>query len=191
MSVTKQGVRERLLRERKALGATERSERSQRVVDRLRAMPAYRNASSVAAYIAFLNEVDVAGLMTAAAEEKKRVYLPRLLDNGSLEFAPYHPNRLVAGPRGVMQPAPEIEAVSLEQLELVVVPGLAFDRHCQRLGLGAGFYDKTLAGHGTPDGVSRLTTVGAAFDFQIVDELPTDEWDVPLHAVVSESEVIS
>ena len=182
---TKSVLRDRLLSRRQALAPVERTRRSQAVIQRLEVLPQFAAALHVAAYVPLLGEVDVLPVLSDARLENKRVYLPRLLADGRLEFAVYHPTELVKGPRGVMQPAPELPAVPVETLDFLVVPGLGFDRRGHRLGLGAGYYDKTLAG--LPQ---RPFCAGVGYDFQLVDALPTDEWDIPLDAVVTERATI-
>ncbi|MCE7973394.1 MAG: 5-formyltetrahydrofolate cyclo-ligase [Leptolyngbya sp. PLA1] len=85
--------------------------------------------------------------------------------------------------RGVRAPGPECPQVDPRTLDLVVVPGLSFDRLGGRLGRGAGFYDRFLAG-------LRAVRVGLCFDEQIVDQVPTDPGDERMHCVVSPSGVI-
>lgn len=90
---------------------------------------------------------------------------------------------LMPAARGVREPGAECPGVDPRVIDLVVVPGLSFDRHGGRLGRGAGFYDRFLAG-------LRAVRVGLCFDEQIVDEVPTDPGDERMHCVVSPSGVI-
>ena len=85
------------------------------------------------------------------------------------------------GPYGIQQPkSNRATVIAPEVLDLVVVPGVAFDRSGHRLGRGAGFYDRFLA-----DLPRDIPTVGLAFDFQIVSNLPLQEHDIPLSFVIS------
>lgn len=90
---------------------------------------------------------------------------------------------LLPAERGVRVPGPECPGVDPRTIDLVVVPGLSFDRQGGRLGRGAGFYDRFLAG-------LRAARVGFCFDEQIVDQVPTDPGDERMHCVVSPSGVI-
>jgi 5-formyltetrahydrofolate cyclo-ligase len=180
--LTKQALRDRLLRERQAMDSQSRAIRSLSVLGNLGALAQYRAAKHVAGYIPILAEVDVLSWLSGAAVEGKRVYLPRLMDGGTLDFAAYDPRQLTKGPRGVLQPAPELPSVPITELDFLVIPGLGFDRRRFRLGLGAGYYDKTLAGLST-----RPFSVGVGFDFQIIEQFPVESWDLPVDCVVSES----
>lgn len=90
---------------------------------------------------------------------------------------------LLPGERGVQVPGPECPEVDPLTIDLVVAPGLSFDRRGGRLGRGAGFYDRFLAG-------LRAVRVGLCFDEQVVDQVPTDPGDERMHCVVSPSGVI-
>lgn len=91
---------------------------------------------------------------------------------------------LILGKHGIWQPAPHCSDVPPEQIDVILVPGIAFDSTCARLGRGAGFYDRFLA-----DPRVRAVKIGVAFDEQIVDAVPMDRWDVRLDAVVTPTRV--
>ncbi len=169
---------------RRALAPEDVAVRSARVLRRLAEVPQFRNAARIGLYLPLWNEVDVTPLLDSAGSGPAP-FLPRLLPDGTLEFAAYDPARIGAGPRGVRQPEPDVPAIPMDELDAVLVPGLAFDRTRNRLGLGAGYYDKTLA-----DCRRKPFTIGIAYAFQLVDALPTDPWDVPLDCVVSETVTI-
>lgn len=177
----KAGLRDRLLRERRALTVDEVALRSLGVCDRIQAASYYREARTIGAYLPILNETDLRPLMERARQEGRSVVLPRLRSDETLEFAPYLPNQLVRGRRGVWQPSPELAAVELSDIDLVIVPGLGFDRALYRLGLGAGYYDRTFANRR-----GRPFLLGAGYTFQVLEELPHDPWDVPLDGLVTE-----
>lgn len=95
--------------------------------------------------------------------------------------APASRDGLIAGRNGIMEPGPGVAAVPIPDLDLVLVPGLAFDEEGFRLGRGAGFYDRFL-GHPSLTAAS----IGVAFEVQMSPKLPRDEWDIPLHAIATE-----
>lgn len=112
--------------------------------------------------------------------------LPVLHGDGRLRFAPWRPGAALANNRfGI--PEPDVAADALlapESMALVVVPLVAFDADCQRLGMGGGWYDRSFAFRREHDAPPWL--VGAAFALQQVDALPPEPWDVPLDAVCTE-----
>lgn len=174
-------IRDELLRMRRAIVRDEVLERSARILGHLYDSKVYRGAQRLAAYIPILNESDLTPLFFRAQADEKEVYLPRLRENGTLAFARYEEGGLVKGPRGVMQPAAHLPEVALAELDLLLIPGVAFDARGYRLGLGAGYYDKTLAQKGTTP-----VTYGVGYAFQFVQHLPSDAWDVPLEGLLTE-----
>ena len=174
-------LRDDLLRRRRALSRDEVLERSAAILAHVYEAPAYQSSRCIAAYIPILNEVDLRPLFSHAHRDGKKVCLPRLKESGGLAFARYVEGELVKGPRGVMQPDVHLPEIMLADVDLLFIPGLGFDASGNRLGLGAGYYDKTLAGKGaTPK------TCGVGYDFQWVDSLPADPWDVPLEGLITE-----
>ncbi|PTQ53778.1 MAG: 5-formyltetrahydrofolate cyclo-ligase [Hydrogenibacillus schlegelii] len=146
---------------------------SRRIVAHLLAHPAYRAAAVVAAYAPLPGEVDVRPLWTAVWEAGKTLALPRVEGRGRpLRFYRVEPTAVLSpGTFGILEPPPE-EAVDGAAIDLVLVPGLAFDRRGVRLGYGGGFYDRTLPG------LRRALRVAPAFPWQIVDRLPAAAHDV-------------
>ena len=125
------------------------------------------------------NEVDLTPLLTRHSE--KRWVLPRIIpeEDHRMVFHPYDAARLVRHPFGMAEPAADLPTVPPEALELVLVPGLAFDRHGWRLGYGGGYYDRFLKGFA---GISA----GIVFHALLLDDLPHGEFDVPVQWVVTE-----
>ncbi|MGY0613279.1 5-formyltetrahydrofolate cyclo-ligase [Luteimonas sp. A501] len=113
--------------------------------------------------------------------------LPVLQDDGCLRFAPWRPGEPVVPNRyGIPEPAVAPGALlEPSALDLVVVPLVAFDTRCHRLGMGGGWYDRSFAFRHRQSAPPRL--VGAAFEFQHVDEdLPSEDWDVQLDMVCTD-----
>ena len=153
----------------------------------------YRRAKHIACYFAQGNEANLDLLMHNAWARHKRVYLPilGLRYSGQLWFVPcqadtpLYKNRF--GINEPMHPAHE-RRTQLRSLDLVLMPLVAFDHNGNRLGMGGGFYDKTLASlHAGCTSWSRPKRIGIAYDLQGLDMIPGEDWDVPLDGVVTES----
>jgi 5-formyltetrahydrofolate cyclo-ligase len=109
---------------------------------------------------------------------RKHFYLPRV--NGvNLDILPYDRTTLKLGAFQIEEPQGD-DTADINDIELIIVPGVAFDRQCNRLGRGRGFYDRLLAD-------SRATTIGVAYDCQFVDEIDVDTHDIPVDIVITES----
>jgi 5-formyltetrahydrofolate cyclo-ligase len=144
--------------------------------------PAWRDSKTVGLYLASDGELNPEPLLAFARD--KQLLLPRLAER-SLVFVPWEWGAsLVTNRYGIGEP--EGEAVELHTLSLLLLPLVGFSRQGVRLGMGAGFYDRCLGG--LPP-VSRPWLIGYGYDLQCHDGLRGDPWDVPLDAVVTESQI--
>lgn len=146
-------------------------------------------ARNIALFLSVDGELNTRPLIARLWHLKKAVYLPVLhpFSPGNLLFQRYSPDTpLIPNKLRIPEPPLDIRQLStLDQLDLMLVPLVAFDQHGQRLGMGGGFYDRTLQNwrqHG-------FLPVGLAHDCQQVDSLPVAEWDVPLPAVMTPSKL--
>ena len=183
----KRSLREHLLRARAALPVAERAAASRAAAGIVEATRAWRAARVVALYAPVGAEVDTAELVERALRAGKRLAWPILRPSGlALEFATCAPADLVAGPAGTREPPPLASPAPLEELDMVVVPGVAFDEEGHRLGRGRGHYDATL--RLLPE---RATRVGLAFELQVVPSVPCEPHDVRLDAIATERRLVS
>jgi len=152
----------------------------------------YRRARRIAFYLAQGREVNLELLLQDAWAAGKEVYLPvlGLRFSGRLWFVPCAPDTPLYKNRfGIDEPlhSPRARHTGLRELDLLLMPLVAFDRAGNRLGMGGGFYDRTLAGvHGSCRRWSRPKRIGIAYAMQSVDQIAGETWDVPLDAVVTE-----
>lgn len=145
----------------------------------LEAWSPYRRAEHVLTYLAFGDELELSGLT------EKQFYVTRARDDGTLSVHALSEG-LERHPYGFRQPGEDSPAVGLERLELILVPGLAFDLSGTRLGYGKGFYDRLLSK--VREGVP---VVGVAPARLIVPALPAEPHDVPVTHLLSETGVVS
>ncbi|HEX9391287.1 MAG TPA: 5-formyltetrahydrofolate cyclo-ligase [Usitatibacteraceae bacterium] len=180
-------LREQILARRDALAPVVRSAASREMTQRLLAEPGYIKASAVLAYMSFGTEVDTAAFVTQVLHDGKLLALPRI-HKPSQTLRLHRVNRLdelMSGVWGIREPHGEAPAASLDEIDFVLMPGVAFDGRGARLGYGAGYYDRLLAG--SP---RRAQRVAAAFDVQIVDAVPDDAHDQRLDIIISEDRII-
>jgi len=148
---------------------------------RFLASTVYRGAGTVALYRALPGEMDLVPVESQATRDGKTIVFPRVTAARTLEFAS-SAHGFSPGPLGLSQPAGP--TVPLDEIDLFVVPGLAFDRHGNRLGRGRGYYDVTL------DAASQTLRVALLFDFQLVDSVPTLPHDERVDVLVLPDESI-
>ena len=178
---SKRHVRTEARAARRSLGLEERDRLSRAITARVLAMPEVAAAGMLLVYAALPEEVDTATLISVLADRGVVIAVPRVCGDremtlhriGSLD-------ELVPGACDIPEPTGDTEAMPPEAFDVVVVPGVAFDRGCRRVGFGGGFYDTLL-----PRLRLGAFTIGLAFDEQLVDEVPCEEHDRPLDAVVT------
>ena len=149
---------------------------------RVMAHPAFFSADTVFLYAAMPNEADPSALASKAASMGKRVAYPYCVNSTQIvAMQPIVPNDLEPGAYGIYAPVPERSIViPPQEIDFVLVSGLAFDTQGGRLGRGAGYYDRFL---------SRTAAFRAAFCFelQVLDEVPMDEHDLFMNAVFTDT----
>ncbi|MDR1745883.1 MAG: 5-formyltetrahydrofolate cyclo-ligase [Tannerella sp.] len=149
---------------------------------RLEKMPLFRQAKSIAAYYALEGEVQTAGFIEYWRSEKK-IFLP-VTEGDKLRLAPYTGRKsLREGAFHIMEPAAAELSPEMPEIDLMIVPGLAFDRQRNRLGRGKGLYDRLLSEF-------SVITVGICFDFQLFDRIPAGTDDRKMDWIITENEII-
>ena len=183
---SKGAVRTQMRRLREGLAPADREERSGRIAERLRRLEAFWRARRVLFYAADGGEVETLPLLERWIEGGRKVILPRVEGETMILVEVDGLKDLAPGYRGLLEPRSDRgRVVPWEEVEVALVPGLAFDLEGNRLGRGGGHYDRTLARIG-----SKVFKIGLAFDFQVVDRLPVEARDVPVDCVVTESRMI-
>jgi 5-formyltetrahydrofolate cyclo-ligase len=178
---------------RRGLSERARMEASHDIALRLAATHLFRNSRRIAFYYANDGEVETFALMRLAWAMGKRCYLPRLyrIRARRLWFAPVREgDKLTFNRFGI--PEPDLSPRHMARagsLDMIVVPLVAFDAAGNRIGMGGGFYDSTLAFLNRRRAWLRPRLVGVAYDFQKVDSLRPYPWDVPLDAIVTEEQI--
>lgn len=186
MTDDRAALRRTLRERRRQLPPATRIAAAEALSARLLALPFAPSAGHVAGYWAMDGEIAL-HVWQMRLPADVRYCLPVLGDDDRLRFAPWRPGEaLVANRFGIPEPA-DAEALPAEAMAMIVMPLVGFDARCQRLGMGGGWYDRSLAfRHDRPAPPPWL--VGAGFSVQRVDALPIESWDVPLDAVCTESD---
>lgn len=184
LQLRKKDLRERAHAARNA--QPDKDELSQRIVDTFMAQPEYSRAGTVLFYVDVRAEVRTRQHFPTALASGKKVVIPYCVDGELQLFHLESMDELELGMYRILEPKPELRTVAakhvdVEELDLVMVPGVAFDRRGARSGHGKGYYDKLLE-H------ARLDTplVALAFECQMFDEVPTQEHDIFMDKVITE-----
>jgi 5-formyltetrahydrofolate cyclo-ligase len=165
---------------RQELGEATRQRASLSICDWIESWPVFQRSSVILAYMPITGEVNLTPLMESLPQ--KHWVLPRIIpeDNHRMVFHPYEPGRLIRHPFGMAEPAPDLPVIPSREVQLALVPGLAFDRLGRRLGYGGGYFDRFLRGF---TGVS----LGVTFQALLLDHLPCGEHDVPVQWIMTEA----
>lgn len=155
---------------------------SAKITERLEETTLFRQASCIALYHALPGEVQTANLIEKWYQEK-RLLLP-LVKGNDLRLLLYAGKESVkAGAFGILEPTENCETVPENEIDLIIVPGVAFDRQHNRLGRGKGFYDRLLSTLDVPK-------IGICYDFQLKDKIPVEPFDRKMDLIVTEKETI-
>lgn len=180
----KEQIRARCIHLRKQIPLANQEIASQKVSERIIQLEEYRAAQHIALYQAVRGEINLTLLWHHATLEGKCCYFP-VIDQKQLFFLPATPaSPFKKNQFGIKEPDGLVQtAISLKRLDLVLMPLVAFDPLGTRIGMGAGFYDRTFA-HEKPDFL-----MGVAYEFQCHNFIEPDAWDIALNAVVTEKKV--
>ncbi len=181
----KQALRQTCRHIRNKLSPTYQRNASHQICANIRKLDSYRYAKRIALYQAVNGEIDLGSLWRSAPLQGKYCYFPALNDDATLSFLPatptsaFHENRF-----GIEEPDIGREhALTPAQLDLIFIPLVAFDGKGTRLGMGAGYYDRTLAHSRSP------LLVGVAYEFQRQSFIEAQAWDIPLNVIITEQTV--
>jgi len=185
----KKEIRRQIISQRLALSPGEVILKSEKISNLIIGLPEWRHALTVMVYLAFRQEVDTASLISQALAAGKQAVVPVCLENPRRLLASRLLNTeedLAPGAWGILEPKPEsLRPVDPAEIDLVLVPGVAFDRSGNRLGYGAGYYDRFLRSL-----THRAKAVALAYQLQVFEHIEADEHDFPVDFVVTEEGVI-
>jgi 5-formyltetrahydrofolate cyclo-ligase len=174
---------------RGALTPEERAELSRAAVLHLAGLPELAAARAVAGFVATAVEIDPAEALAELERRGATVVYPRVTTGQPrLRFHRVgSATDLKPGAYGILEPQESCPEVAAQDLDIILVPGLAFDQEGHRLGYGGGYYDE-VAGLVRQQG--RALLVGVGFDFQLVDACPAADGDVDIDSVVTDARVV-
>ncbi len=183
----KEILRNRIVLLRECMTPAEREKAGIRIFEKFFNLPEYQNAETIFAFAGFGTEVPTMNSVFKMINSGKKVSLPRVLDGEHMEF---YEVRKISDIRkssiGIPEPVDECE-ISKESPDMILVPGSVFDLGFNRLGYGRGYYDRYLREKGYEKVVWKIAL---GFACQVVDQVPTDETDVPVDMIITEKRII-
>ncbi len=174
----------------------ERDRKSADIMERIFQSDWYREAGIVLAYVNFRSEVDTGELLRKALLDGKKVYCPRVEGEKMNFYRILSPDDLEKGYGGIMEPLAKVENLfsvheAFSDYCLMVIPGSAFDRECNRMGYGKGYYDKYLDLISEKDAglTFKIRSVGICFECQMQERIPVEAYDRKMDMVVTEKRI--
>jgi 5-formyltetrahydrofolate cyclo-ligase len=189
MTQVKSQLRKEFLNKRKALPFSFIQESSKKIVARILQSKEFQSVDIISCYHPFRNEVDLLSLSFSNVAQSSRlcknnISFPRVV-KGTEKLDFYAVNSLddfEKGVFGLMEPKTSLRKIDIENIDLFLVPGVAFTKSGLRLGYGGGYYDETLKFR-----KPASLAFGVCFDIQLTDLLPSEEWDIRMDFIVTES----
>ena len=178
----KKAIRKQIFKARKEHSDTWIEEKSRRITELLTALPEYEDADRIMAYADYNHEVITRYIIEQAWKDGKEVAVPKVFGKDMVFYRLTDFSQLESGYFGIPEPKEDGETVSWEDA-MMVMPGVAFDENCNRVGYGGGFYDRFLEKH---PGIRR---VAVGFSFQILSEVPTEPTDIRPQVIVTEEKI--
>ena len=176
----KNEIRYKMKSLRVVLPESSRRSAAREVFDRLERTAAFLMADRIMLYHSLPDELYTLDFLKKWSD-RKRFYLPRV-NGANLDVLPYEETRLELGSFHIEEPIGD-HTTDPAEIELVVVPGVAYDRKGRRLGRGKGFYDRFLQ-H------TKATKIGVGYEFQLLDELPAESHDISMDIVITQNNTI-
>lgn len=172
----KSEIRRNMKRLRMMLSDLEKEEAANEVFSQLENSPAFMMADNILIYHSLPDELSTISFLRKW-KDRKHFFLPRV--NGvNLDLLPYIESELEKGAFDIEEPTGS-NLADVDDIDMMIIPAVAFDRRGNRLGRGKGFYDRLLAS-------TKATKVGVGYEFQLLQELPSEPHDVPMNMVITQ-----
>jgi len=185
----KDTLRKNMLHQRKNMDMQKVNTWSTKITETIIKLPQFINSKNIMLYLSFNKEVNTFPLAAWCLDNGKSVIAPYCIQS-TKQIIPFKINNLTndltKSTFGIMEPKHNLlEKANIEDIDLIIVPGVAFDEHCNRIGFGAGYYDRFL-----PRKTKNTPTIGIAYDYQLIDTIPQGVYDVPLDCIITEKRIV-
>lgn len=184
--MNKREIRRQVLRQRDSISAENKEIKDASIRGILIDSPEFKKAHSILFYASYKSEVDTFGIMKYSISAKKTIALPKVnTETSSLDIYEIKDlSELASGYQNIPEPIPLANRrVNLREIDLIIVPGVAFDKNCNRLGYGKGCYDKLLIEKTCP-------AIALAYEEQIIDSVPAELHDIKMDKIITDKRVL-
>ena len=188
--VIKKELRKHMREQRHGLPQTIHQMSSKKLALRLKRMAAYKKAKNIAFYLPSDGEISLQFLIDLTWLSHKKCYLPVIKSKNKMEFARFsRGDKLVCNKYNIREPQKKSVRIPVKNLDLILLPLVAFDSKCHRLGMGGGYYDRILhfkRKFNRRNKHMKPILIGVAYDFQRCETIPTERWDIAVNHIVTD-----
>lgn len=189
MSILKKLLRDKILTIRESMNTNEVKQKSRLIYERLIGTEEYYKSINIFTYLNFKNEVKTNYIIDNGIKSSKNIYIP-LCNTVIKELIICKMDSwesLTLSSFGILEPKPDsIKIGNRKFIDLAIVPGIVFDRKGNRVGYGAGYYDKFFASL-----KNDITKIGICYSFQLVDSIIPSSYDIPMDYIITEEETVN
>ncbi|SKC91416.1 5-formyltetrahydrofolate cyclo-ligase [Maledivibacter halophilus] len=182
-------LRKNMLKKRKSMKEADAKEYSEKIISELKNQEIFQKSRNIMIYLSFNNEVDTYNLMEYCLKRGKKIIVPFTIkkERQIIPSEVRNPHEeLILNSLGYKEPdIKSMREVNVENIDLVIVPGVVFDIDGNRIGFGGGYYDRFLKRLR-----SSTMTIALCYDYQVVDKVPVDQFDMPVKCIITEKRII-
>lgn len=187
VNFAKSDIRKDILYKRNSLSESEIINNSKIISLRVIATKEYQSSKSIGAYYPIGSEVKTFDIIKHSIDNKKEVGLPRVIDSTKIEFFKiiedsFEKIKFTKGKYGIFENS--ISSTCIDQMDLLIIPGIAFDLQGNRIGYGKGYYDRLLSSR------KAKYIIGLAYEAQVINEIPNKDHDIPVNIIITEKRTI-
>ena len=180
----KKELRREIIKKRDKLDCMEKAIKDKKIIEKLKDTKEYKEAKGIFVYIGFGSEINTKILIEDALKDGKEVYVPKVIKKEMVFIKINSLENLVTSSYGILEPVGDKSNFNVDNLGLIVMPGLAFDKQGNRLGYGGGYYDRFLSNI-----KDKRNKIVLAYNLQIVDNIEAEEHDIKVDYIITNSRI--
>lgn len=187
----KKQLRKDILDIRNSMSSDEKEEKDNVIICKFLNSNYYKNSNKIFIYVSYSSEIDTIKIINKALGDGKEIFVPRtVFDTKAMDAVKINSLENMKKDRyGILEPEEGKPCVDPDELDLIVVPGVAFDKKGGRMGYGAGYYDRYFKKISN-EKRNHVKKVALAYDFQIIDDVPMDKQDVKIDYIITDKNII-
>ncbi|MBY0754620.1 5-formyltetrahydrofolate cyclo-ligase [Clostridium sardiniense] len=184
--IIKKETRKNIIKQRDELDITVKEAMDNNIIEKLMMNETYKSARGIFIYIGFGSEINTKIIIREALNSGKEVYVPKVIKKDMILIKIDSLENLVTSSYGILEPIGDKSNLDVNKLELIVMPGVAFDKSGNRLGYGGGYYDKFLE-----QNKIECKKIALSYDFQVLEKLEVEEHDIKVDLIITENQIIN